>query len=302
MTARSEAAHLRNANFTNSPGRAYHRQRIREGQEAHMHDIQKIFDLGGRVAVVTGAASGIGRAVAEVLASAGARVVVGDLDGPGAEETAAAIREFGADAVAHQVDVSQRVQVDALVERATEEWGGLDVLCNVAGVPSDGTLSELTEDEFDRVVGIHIKGTLFGCQAAAAAMAARGGGSIINMASAAIDLAVPGYGLYALTKAAVTQLTQTFAVEVGSQGIRVNVLAPGATITNFTKRHLKNPDGSVNQERFEGFVSAMKSRSPLNLVGEAIDQAWLVLYLASDASRFCTGQIWRANGGATIPH
>ncbi len=200
------------------------------------------------------------------------------------------------------MDVSQREQALALVGRAVEVWGGLDVLCNVAGVPSDGALCELTEDEFDRVVGIHVKGTLFGCQAAAPAMASRGGGSIINMASAAIDLAVPGYGLYALTKAAVTQLTQSLAVELGPQGIRVNVLAPGATLTNYTKRHLKNPDGTINSERYDGFVAAMKKTSPLGLVGEALDQAWLVLYLASNASRFCTGQIWRANGGATIPH
>ena len=79
-------------------------------------------------------------------------------------------------------------------------------------------------------------------------------------------------------------------------------LAPGATLTNFTKRHLKNADGSTNPERYEGFLTAMKKTSPLALVGEAVDQAWLVLYLASDASRFCTGQIWRANGGAAIPH
>ena len=267
-----------------------------------MHDIQKIFGLGGRVAVVTGAASGIGRAVAEVLASAGARVVVGDLDAAGAEEVAAAIRESGGEALAQPVDISQRSQVQALVERGVVEWGGLDVMCNVAGVPSDGPLGELSEEEFDRVVGINVKGTLFGCQAAAAAMAGRGGGSIINVASAAIDLAVPNYGLYALTKAAVTQLSQTLSVELGPQGVRVNVLAPGATLTNFTKRHLKNPDGSINPERYDGFVEAMKKTSPLGLVGEAIDQAWLVLYLASDASRFCTGQIWRANGGATIPH
>ncbi len=179
-----------------------------------MHDTQQAFGLGDRVAVVTGGASGIGRAVAEVLASAGARVVVGDLNASGAEETADAIREIGGEAVAQEVDVSKRAQVEALVERATAAWGGLDVLCNVAGVPSDGPLSELREDEFDRVVGIHVKGTLFGCQAGAAAMASRGGGSIINMASAAIDLAVPGYGLYALTKAAIAQLTQTLAVEV----------------------------------------------------------------------------------------
>ena len=267
-----------------------------------MHDIGEIFGLTDRVAVVTGGASGIGRAVAEVLASAGARVVVGDLDAAGAEETATTIRKSGGEALAHRADVSQRDEVDALVSRAAEELGGLDILCNVAGVPADGPLRDLSEDEFDRVVAINVKGTLFACQAAAKVMETRGGGSIINVASAAIDLAVPNYGLYALTKAAITQLTQTLAVEVGSQGIRVNVLAPGATLTNFTKRHLKNPDGSLDPERYDGFVAAMKKTSPLGLVGEAIDQAWLVLYLASDASRFCTGQIWRANGGATIPH
>ena len=107
--------------------------------------------------------------------------------------------------------------------------------------------------------------------------------------------------LVCVTKAAVTQFSQTLATEVGSQGIRVNVIAPGVTITNFTKRHLKNEDGSLNPERYEGFLSVMKERSPLGVVGEAIDQAWLVLFLASDASRTCTGQIWRANAGATIP-
>ena len=267
-----------------------------------MHDIRQVFGLGGRVAVVTGAASGIGRAVAEVLASAGAHVVVGDLDAVGAEECATAIRRSGGEAVWHVADVSQRAQVEALVARATAEWGGLDVLCNVAGIPADGPLTELSEDEFDRVVGINVKGTLFACQAAAAAMEKRGGGSIINVSSGAIDLAVPNYGLYALTKAAVAQFTQSLAVEVGQHGIRVNVLAPGATLTEFTKRHLKNPDGTLDPSRYQKFVAAMKEMSPLGLVGEAIDQAWLVLYLASDASRFCTGQIWRANGGATIPH
>ncbi|MEE3331666.1 MAG: SDR family NAD(P)-dependent oxidoreductase [Myxococcota bacterium] len=267
-----------------------------------MHDIQKAFGLAERVAVVTGGASGIGLAVAEVLAAAGARVVVGDVDASGAEESAAAIRSAGGEAVSHAADISRRDEVSELIERATSEWGGLDILCNVAGIPGDGLLGDLSEAEFDRVVGVNVKGTLFACQAAIPAMVARGGGSIINVASAAIDLAVPNYGLYAMTKAAIAQLTQTLAVEVGSDGIRVNVLAPGATVTNFTKRHLKNPDGSMNHERYEGFVEAMKSTSPLDIVGEAVDQAWLVLYLASDASRFCTGQIWRANGGATIPH
>lgn len=266
-----------------------------------MRDVKQIFSLDGRAAVVTGAASGIGRAAAEVLAAAGARVVVGDLDANGAEEAAAAIRKGGGVAVAQSVNVASREQVDALVARATNEWGRLDVMCNVAGVPSDGPLSALSEAEFDRVVAINLKGTLFGCQAAVRAMTPRGAGSIINVASGAIDRAVPNYGLYAMTKAAVTQLTQTLATEVGAAGIRVNVLAPGATLTKFTERHLRRPDGSLDPARYDGFVASMKSMSPLGLVGDPLDQAWLVLYLASDASRYCTGQIWRANGGQTIP-
>ncbi|MEE3328320.1 MAG: SDR family oxidoreductase [Myxococcota bacterium] len=267
-----------------------------------MHDIQKAFDLSGRAAVITGGASGIGQAIAEVLASAGARVLVGDMNEEGAEAVATGIRESGGDALAQSVDIADPQQVKALVERATLDLGGLHVMCNVAGVPSDGPIAEIDESEFDRVVGINVKGTLFGCQAAMAAMEASGeGGSIINVASGAIDAAVAGYGLYALTKAAVTQLSQTLAVEAGPLGIRVNVIAPGATLTRFTERHLQDPDGTLNQQRYQDFVTAMKDMSPIGEVGEALDQAWLVLYLASDASRFCTGQIWRANGGATIP-
>jgi 3-oxoacyl-[acyl-carrier protein] reductase len=267
-----------------------------------MRDVNQIFRLDGRVAVITGAASGIGRASAEVLAAAGARVVVGDVDAKGAEEVAAAIRAGGGEALAQAVNVASREQVEALVARATDAWGRLDVMCNVAGVPSDGPLGALSEVEFDRVVGINLKGTLFGCQAAVRAMKPRGAGSIINVASGAIDRAVPNYGLYALTKAAVTQLTQTLATEVGAAGIRVNVLAPGVTITKFTERHLRRADGSLDPARYDAFLASMKTMSPLGIVGDALDQAWLVLYLASDASRYCTGQIWRANGGQTIPH
>jgi 3-oxoacyl-[acyl-carrier protein] reductase len=266
-----------------------------------MRDAFDVFRLEGRSAVVTGGASGIGRAAAEVLAAAGACVVLGDRDEAGAEAAAAAIRKEGGRAVAQRVDVANRAEVDALVERALAEFGRLDALCNVAGVPADGPLGELSEAEFDRVVAVNVKGTLFGCQAAVRAMAPRGGGSIVNVASGAIDRAVPNYGLYAITKSAVAQLTQTLATEVGRHGIRVNALAPGVTLTRFTDRHLRAPDGSVDPARYEAFVAAMRGMSPLGLVGEPIDQAWLVLYLVSDASRYCTGQIWRANGGQTIP-
>jgi 3-oxoacyl-[acyl-carrier protein] reductase len=264
-----------------------------------MSDLNELFGLTGKVAVVTGAASGIGESVAGVLAQAGAQVVLGDIDAEGAEAAAKEIREQGGSAVAQGCDISQRAEIDSLVGRATSEFGGLDVLCNVAGVPHDGQLEDLSDADFDRVVAINIKGTLYGCQAAIPAMAARGGGSIINVSSGAIDLPVSGFGLYAMTKAGVAQLTHSLAQEVGDRGIRVNVLAPGATITNFTKRRLKNADGSINQESYDQFVGSMESMSPIGRVGESEDQAWLVLYLASDASRFCTGQVWRANGGAT---
>ena len=95
-------------------------------------------------------------------------------------------------------------------------------------------------------------------------------------------------------------MTQTLALEAGPLGLRVNALAPGATLTAFTRRHLRAPDGTIDAARLDGFVNAMRARSPLGRVGEAIDQAWLALYLASDASRFCTGQIWRANGGQAL--
>jgi 3-oxoacyl-[acyl-carrier protein] reductase len=264
-----------------------------------MQNLSEVFGLAGKVAVVTGAASGIGESVAEVLAQAGASVVLGDLNAEGAEAVAKRILEAGGKAVAQGVDISRRDEMDSLVGRAESEFGGLDVLCNVAGVPFDGLLEDLSDEDFDRVVAINIKGTLYGCQAAIPLMVSRGGGSIINVSSGAIDLPVPNFGLYAITKAGVAQLTHTLAHEVGDRGIRVNAIAPGATITNFTKRRLKNPDGTINQESFEGFVTSMESMSPIGRVGEAEDQAWLVLYLASEASRFCTGQIWRSNGGAT---
>jgi 3-oxoacyl-[acyl-carrier protein] reductase len=264
-----------------------------------MSELAEVFGLKGRVAVVTGAASGIGLSVGQVLAQAGAQLVLGDLDGEGAELVAAGIRDAGGEAVAQEVDVAQRGEVEALVERASTEFGGLDVICNVAGIPADGPLENFDEKEFDRVYSVNFKGTLYGCQAAIPAMAKRGGGSIINVASAAIDLPVANYGVYAITKASVAQLTQTLATEVGDRGIRVNAIAPGITVTNFTKRRLKNPDGSINQASYDDFMSSMRDMSPIGRVGEAEDQAWLVLYLASEASRFCTGQIWRANGGAT---
>lgn len=261
-------------------------------------DVLDIFDLSGRTAVVTGAASGIGEATAEVLAAVGADVVAADLDLPGAEDTVARITEDGGSAVAHEVDITDKAAVDALVDRAVEVFGRLDVMANVAGIAHEAPVADITEEDVDRLVDINLKGTLFGCQAAMRAMT--DGGSIVNVASASIDIGAPNYGLYAMTKAAVAQLTMSLTWEAGRNGIRVNTIAPGATVTPFTARHAYEADGTLNEAAYDEFVTRMRNISPLRAVGEAMDQAYLVLYLASDAARFCTGQVWRANGGQAI--
>ncbi|MGH2662483.1 MAG: SDR family NAD(P)-dependent oxidoreductase [Actinomycetota bacterium] len=258
------------------------------------------FDLSGRTAVVTGGGSGIGRATGEVLGAAGANVVLGDIDEDAAAETVRSITDAGGKALAQWTDITSKADIDALVSRAVSEFGRLDAMCNIAGVPADGLLMDVSEADVDRLVALNVKGTLFGCQAAVRAMEGQGSGSIVNVASAAIDIAAPSYGLYAMTKAAVAQLTKTLALEVAKQGIRVNTIAPGFTVSGFTTRHLYEEDGTLNQEKYDAFVDQMRKRSPLGLVGQPIDQAYLILYLVSDAARFCTGQIWRANGGQVI--
>ena len=262
-----------------------------------MSDVFDPFRLTDQVAVVTGAGSGIGQAAAQVFAAAGAKVVCGDLDEDAAKATADSIATEGGTAIARQVNVTSKSEVDSLVATAVDEFAGLDVMANVAGIAHEDWVTKWTEDEFDRVFGINFKGTLWGCQAAVGAMKDTGGGSIINVASSVIDITAPRYGLYAITKQSVTQLTRTLAIESGRFGIRVNAIAPGATVTNFTKRHLYDDEGNFSQEKYDQFVEAQKKMSPLGRGGEAIDQAWLMLYLASGAARWSTGQTWRCNGG-----
>jgi 3-oxoacyl-[acyl-carrier protein] reductase len=262
-----------------------------------MSVVTQAFDLSGDVAVVTGGASGIGEATCTVLAEAGAAVVVGDIDEPGALRTADRITDQGGRALAVAVDVTDRSAVDALVDRGVEHFGAVDIMCNVAGVPSDGLVEDVTEAELDRVMAINLKGVFFGCQAAIRVMKARRRGVIVNVSSTGIDVPVPGNAVYAITKAGVAMLSMVLATEAGPHGIRVNAIAPGATITNFSQRHRYDDDGNVSQQRFDEFLARMRSFSPLDTVGEALDQALLILYLVSPAGRFATGNIFRVNGG-----
>lgn len=259
------------------------------------------FRLDGRVAAVTGAGSGIGRAVATTLAAAGAAVAVADINDERGKATADEIQAGGSRAVFRHTDVTRKEDLDALVGAAVRAFGGLDILCNIAGVPAPARpMCEVTAGDLDREFGITLRAALYGCQAAAPVMKAAGHGAIVNMSSTAQDQPSPGYGLYYLGKQAVSAVTRMLALELGPAGIRVNAIAPGVTLTNFSTRHFAGLDGVVDEERKHRWLADGAFRSPIGLVGAPEDQALLVLYLVSDASRFVTGQLVRANGGWTM--
>ena len=260
------------------------------------------FDLSGRTAIVTGAGSGIGRASAIRIAEAGAAVVCADRDGDAAGDTVSLVKQAGGTASAVRVDVSHQRDVVALVDDTVASAGRVDIMCNIAGIIGPLLpVVDVTEDEIERVLAVNLKGVVWGCQAAARVMVQQGRGSIVNMSSGAIDVPAPGLIAYALAKAGVAQLTKTLAVEVAPAGVRVNAVAPGFVVTNMTSRHWVRPDGTIDEAAREATLAPMRDRSPLGLLGEPDDIAYAVLYLASDASKFMTGQILRPNGGVVMP-
>ena len=256
------------------------------------------FDVSGLVVVVTGAGSGIGRGAAIHLAAAGATVVCADIDAAAAEATAEAA---GGDSYPAQTDVAHRSSVERLVSGVVDRHGRLDAMCNIAGIITEAPVLELTEEEFDRMLAVNLKGVLFGCQAAGRAMTAAGRGAIVNMSSAVVDRPAAGFGAYATTKAGVAQLTKTLAVELGPRGVRVNAIAPGVIVTAMTERHYTRSDGTIDEGGRAARLAALRAVSPLDAVGLPEDIAYAVRYLLSDAARFVTGQVFRVNGGAMMP-
>jgi 3-oxoacyl-[acyl-carrier protein] reductase len=256
-----------------------------------MTDPRAIFDLTDRVAVVTGAGRGIGAAT----------VVCADRDGPAVEETAAAINATDAAATAAVLDVTRQADVDALLHDVVTEHGRLDVMANVAGIIDDRLVVDTSEDDLDRILAVNLKGVFFGCQAAARIMVEQQSGSIINLSSGAIDAPREALAGYAMTKAAVAQLTKTLALELGPTGVRVNALAPGIILTPMIARHFTNSDGTTDEARKEAALAPVVATTPLRRIGAPEDVAFAVWYLASDASSFMTGQILRPNGGVAMP-
>ena len=253
-------------------------------------------DLAGKVALVTGGASGIGRAMAELFVAEGAKVLIADInEGQGAAVAA----ELGAAAAFRKTDVSRQDQVQAAVDFAVSRFGGLHVMCNNAGLPGRPVARFLDDDlqEYERILAINYLGTVYGSHSAGRHMAKHGGGSIINTASIAGVL--PGFAFicYRASKAAIINFTKSTAIDLAEYGIRVNALAPGSIKTPATDyRKPGMSDEAFRRVRAES-DRMMMSYKPLKTQGLPVDVAQAALFLASDRARQITGVLLPVDGG-----
>ncbi|TET88682.1 MAG: glucose 1-dehydrogenase [Dehalococcoidia bacterium] len=244
--------------------------------------------LDGKVALITGAASGIGRATALLFAKEEAKIAVADYVPAGGQETVKMIQKAGGDAVFIEADVSQAANVERMVKTTVNAYGQIDILFNNAGVGQTGdSMVETTEDEWDRVLNINLKGVFLCSKYAIPVMLDQGGGVIINTASIAGLVGLPGIPAYGVSKAGVIQLTRMMAAEYGRQDIRVNCICPGAIQTPMTES-VSLPMDAYIQVQF------------LNRTGQPEDIARAALYLASDDSSFVTGVALVVDGGWTV--
>jgi NAD(P)-dependent dehydrogenase (short-subunit alcohol dehydrogenase family) len=256
--------------------------------------------LENKNALVTGGASGIGRATAIRFAEEGANVFVADRHLAAAEETAASVRKLGRKSIAHQVDTSDEAQVNAMVERMVKELGGVDIVVAAAGISharygEEGKadfmpLNEKSFENWKKVLSVNLDGVFLTDRACAQAMIKAGkGGRIINIASAAARLPTPGVGEYAVSKAGVWMLTKVLATELAPHGITANAIGPGFIKTPMTAEIQQMPE-----------LTPMMQRVPMNKMGEPVDVANTALFLASDEGRYYTGSILHPDGGITM--
>ena len=243
------------------------------------------------MAVITGAASGQGRAAARRFAAEGARVLVADIDDAGAEATVTLLGADGADATALHVDVAREADNVAMIEAAVERCGRLDVLYNNAAVQMSGRLLECTDEEWDLTMATNLDGIFWACRAAIPHMAAGDGGSIINTSSVLGLIGSEGYCAYGAAKAGLVALTRQIAVEHGP-AVRANVIAPGSIDTPRFRRVADE----MGIDR-DAFLTMLHKNIPLHRLGTAEDVAGIALFLASDASAYTTGAVIPADGG-----
>ncbi len=254
----------------------------------------KEMDMAGGVALVTGGAGGIGRAACLEFARAGAQVVVVDIDGEGAERTAAEIRADGGQAMATRADVSQTAEVQAYVKLAVDTYGRIDYFFNNAGIEGKvGPVAEYDEEVWDRVIAVNLKGPFLGLRYVLPVMIAQKKGAIVNTASVAGTLGSPNGSAYSASKHGVLGLTRSAAGEVGKQGIRVNAICPGPIDTRMLQalEKMNRPDDP------DAFRRWNMGRNPMARYGEAEEVARVVVFLCSDGASFVNGAAWIVDGG-----
>jgi NAD(P)-dependent dehydrogenase (short-subunit alcohol dehydrogenase family) len=248
------------------------------------------FELHGRVALVTGAARGLGRAIALALAHAGADIALGLRDARGGSDVADQVAALGRRALAVQMDVTRTAEIFRAVDETVAHFGRLDILVNNAGLGPENPAEHVREEDFDLTVAANLKGTFFASQAAGRAMIRQGYGRIINLSSQAGFVALPGESVYCMTKAAIAHLTKCLAVEWGRHGITVNGVAPTFIATPGTEEALADPAARAD---IESRIAA------LHRVGEPMEVAGAVVFLASPAASLITGETILIDGGWT---
>ena len=251
--------------------------------------------LEGKSAIVTGAGNGIGKAIAELFASEGASITIAELEeGPG-QATVDAINTSGGTAVFQQTDISDEASVEAMVASATAAHGNVNILVNNAAAFVFGTVENVTDADWNRVLGVNVVGTSHCVRHILPAMRNAGGGAIVNLASVSSFVAQPAFIPYNASKGAVLQLTRCLALDLAADNIRVNAICPGAIKTRATDQHI----ASLGLDPEEAYVEFGQD-SPLKRMGEPSEIAYGALFLASDEASFMTGSHIVIDGGATI--
>jgi len=250
-----------------------------------------LFDLTGKTAVITGSSRGIGRAIAEQMAAAGAKVVISSRKAGPCEEVAAAINQAGGKAVSIPCHVGEKAQLQALIERTRAELGPVDILvCNAAVNPYYGPLLDVPDEAYDKTMNSNVRSNLWLMQLVLPEMAKRKDGVVIIISSIAGLRGSPMLGVYAISKAADLQLCRNLAVEWGRHNIRINCIAPGLIKTDFARALWEDPV----------VLEQSVSHAPLRRIGEPVEIAGTAVFLASKAGSFITGQAIVVDGGVTI--
>ena len=253
--------------------------------------VSSLFDLKGKVAVITGSSRGIGRAIAERMAEHGAKVVVTSRKLDACEEVVAAIKAQGGEAFAHACNISRKEELQGLVDAAVRKWGGIDVLvCNAAVNPYFGPSLNMPDDAYDKVMNSNVRSNFWLCNMVLPQMAQRGGGSVIIVSSIAGLIGSPTLGVYGLSKAADMALARNICVEWGPKNIRANCIAPGLVRTDFAKALWEN------KEIYAKTVSVY----PLKRIGEPDEIAGAAVFLAGPSGSFMTGQTIVIDGGGVV--